>query len=40
MTPEQERIDQIKQWWQEFRWTILGGLAVGIAGNWRLDRLG
>ena len=36
MTPEDERLEQIKEWWKEYRWTILGGTALGIAtiGGW------
>ena len=36
MTPEEERLEQIKKWWKEYRWTILGGTALGIAtiGGW------
>ena len=36
MTPEQERIDKIKQLWQEYRWTIIGGVAIGVGtiGGW------
>ena len=31
MTPEEERLEQIKKWWKEYRWTILGGTGLGIA---------
>ena len=36
MTPEQERIEQIKQLWQEYRWTIVGGVVIGVGtiGGW------
>lgn len=36
MTPEQERIDKLKQLWQEYRWTIVGGVAIGVGtiGGW------
>ncbi len=30
MTPDDERLQQIKGWWKEFRWTIIGGLSIGI----------
>lgn len=28
---EQEQLEELKTWWQENRWFILGGLALGIA---------
>ncbi len=36
MTPEDERLEQIKNWWKEFRWTVIGGTAVGVlaVGGW------
>ena len=36
MTPDDERLEQIKEWWKEYRWTILGGTALGISviGGW------
>lgn len=36
MTTEEERLSQIKQWWQEYRWAIIGGTALGISalGGW------
>ncbi len=36
MTPDDERLEQIKEWWKEYRWTILGGTTLGIAviGGW------
>ena len=36
MTPEQERIDKLKQLWQEYRWTIVGGVGIGVGaiGGW------
>ncbi len=36
MTPEEERLDQIKEWWKEYRWTIVAGTALGLGaiGGW------
>ncbi len=36
MTPDDERLEQIKNWWKEFRWTVIGGLGVGViaVGGW------
>ena len=36
MTTEEERISQIKDWWKEYRWSIIGGVGLGIAalGGW------
>ena len=36
MTPEDERLEQIREWWKEYRWTILGGTMLGVAtiGGW------
>ncbi len=36
MTPEEERLDQIKEWWKEYRWTIVAGttLGLGAIGGW------
>ncbi len=36
MTPDDERLEQIKNWWKEFRWTIIGGTTVGVlaVGGW------
>ncbi len=31
MATEEERIEQIKAWWQENRWAIIGGIGLGIA---------
>jgi len=32
MTTEEERLSQIKEWWKEYRWAILGGAVLGIGG--------
>ncbi|MXW47776.1 MAG: tetratricopeptide repeat protein, partial [Gammaproteobacteria bacterium] len=32
MTPEEERLDQVKQWWKEYRWTVIGGVSAGVIG--------
>ena len=36
MATEDERLDQIKEWWKEYRWVIVGGTALGISaiGGW------
>ena len=36
MTPDEERLEQIKEWWKEYRWTIIGGtmLGLGAIGGW------
>ncbi len=36
MTPDDERLEQIKNWWKEFRWTIIGGTTLGVVavGGW------
>ncbi len=36
MNPEEERLEQIKEWWKEYRWTIIGGtaLGIGVIGGW------
>jgi len=36
MTPEEERLENIKQFWQEYRWTIIGGVVLGacMIGGW------
>ena len=36
MAGEDERLDQIKEWWKEYRWTIVVGtvLGLGIVGGW------
>ncbi len=36
MTTEEERLSQIKEWWNEYRLAIIGGTALGIAalGGW------
>ncbi|MDE0310517.1 MAG: tetratricopeptide repeat protein [Acidiferrobacterales bacterium] len=36
MTTEEERLDQIKEWWKEYRWTIVAGtvLGIGVIGGW------
>lgn len=36
MAADEERLDQIRQWWKEYRWTIIGGTAIGVAavGGW------
>lgn len=31
MTPDDERLEQLKEWWQENRWTIVGGVVLGLA---------
>ncbi len=31
MNPDDERLEQIKEWWKEYRWTIIGGVSLGIA---------
>ncbi len=38
MTPDDERLEQIKNWWKEFRWTIIGGISAGVigVGGWTL----
>ncbi len=32
MTPDEERLDQVKQWWKEYRWTVIGGISAGVIG--------
>lgn len=32
MTPDEERLDQVKQWWKEYRWTAIGGISAGVIG--------
>ena len=32
MQPEEERLEQIKEWWKEYRWTIIIGVTLGIGG--------
>ncbi len=27
---EDERLDQIKDWWKEYRWTLIGGVSLGL----------
>ena len=42
MASEDERLEQIKEWWKEYRWTIIGGtaLGIGVIGGWDgLDRI-
>lgn len=36
MTPDDERLEQIKNWWKEFRWTVIGGTTIGVlaVGGW------
>ena len=36
MASDDERLEQIKEWWKEYRWTIIGGTALGIGaiGGW------
>ena len=36
MTADDERLDQIKHWWKQYRWTILTGAGLGIlaVGGW------
>ena len=36
MTPDDERLDQIRTWWKEYRWTVIGGTAAGVlaVGGW------
>ena len=36
MAADQERLDQIREWWKEYRWTIIGGTAIGVlaVGGW------
>lgn len=31
MSPEDERLEQIKQWWKEYRWTLVSGVSLGLA---------
>ncbi len=32
MTPDEERLDQVKKWWKEYRWTVIGGISAGVIG--------
>lgn len=32
MATDDERLEQLKEWWQENRWIIIGGLALGLSG--------
>jgi len=36
MAADDERLEQIKDWWQQYRWTVIGGVAIGIlsVGGW------
>lgn len=36
MAGEDERLDQIREWWKEYRWTVIGGTAMGVlvVGGW------
>ena len=31
MATDEERLEQIKEWWQENRWIIIGGLSLGLS---------
>jgi len=28
---DDERLEQIKEWWKEYRWTVIGGVSLGLA---------
>ncbi len=41
---EKETIDELRQWWQENRWFVIGGLVLGVAilvgwNNWQAQRV-
>ena len=36
MATDEERLEQIQEWWKEYRWTIIGGTLMGVVaiGGW------